>query len=156
MTGRARSWGRRTGVGAAAPARGEDFQRMAVLTVVANKDYLPLVRTSAMQVAALLELPLPQVIDLRLAVDEACTSFLAQAPRPQSEPGAAARATLCLCYDRCVDRLRVTVRGPAPALWPARDELGWVLLCAVAGEVHAEVVDGVGTLTLVDPLRRGA
>jgi hypothetical protein len=35
-----------------------------------------------MQVAALVELPLTQVADLRRAVDEACTSFLVAARGP--------------------------------------------------------------------------
>jgi hypothetical protein len=128
----------------------EGFLRMAALTVVADKDYLALVRTSAMQVAALLDLPVPRVADLRLAVDEACTSFLV--PAPGTEPAAPSAATLHLCYDRYPDHLRVTVRGAAPALWPGQDELGWEMLRAIVGDVHAEVVDGVGILTLIEPL----
>jgi hypothetical protein len=125
---------------------------MAALTVVADQDYLALARLSAMQVAALLELPLPQVTDLRLAVNEACTSFLVAAPGRSPEPAAVTGATLYLCYDRYPDRLAVTVRGRAPALWPAQDELGWEVLCAVGKQVRAEVVDGIGTLTFTEPL----
>ncbi len=62
-------------------------------------------------------------------------------------------ARLHLCYDRYPDHLRVTVRGAAPALWPEQDELGWEMLRAIIGDVHAEVVDGVGILTLIEPLR---
>ena len=51
--------------------------RMVTLTMLADQEYLALARTSAMHVAALLHLPLVQVTDLRLAVDEACTSFIA-------------------------------------------------------------------------------
>ena len=133
----------------AEPAEG--CLRMAALTVAADKDYLALVRTSAMQVAALLDLPLPRVADLRLAVDEACSSFLA-APGGQPDPAGASGATLQLCFDRYPDHLRVTVRGEAPPLWPAKNELGWEMLRAIVGDVHAEVVDGVGILTLIEPL----
>lgn len=121
---------------------------MAVLTVVADQGYLALVRTSAMQIAALLGLPLPQVTDLRLAVDEAFTSFLVAAPGRQGRPAQETGAVLSLTYDRYPDRLRVTVRGPAPPMWPAQDELRWQMLRSVAGEVNVEVVDGVGILTL--------
>lgn len=134
------------------PKRGERFKRMAELTVPADKDYLPLVRTSAMQVGALLELPLPQVTDLRLAVDEACASFMIAAPGRQLEPAASSGATLCLSYERDPDYLRVTVAGPAPAMWPTQNELGWEMLRAVVGDVQAEVADGVGTLTMIEPL----
>jgi hypothetical protein len=126
--------------------------RMAELIVVADKDYLSLVRTSAMQVAALLDLPLPRVSDLRLAVDEACTSFLVPAPGREIEPAEETGATLQVCYDRYPDRLEVTVLGPAPPLWPGQDELGWEMLRAIIGDVRAEVIDGVGILTLVEPL----
>ena len=130
---------------------GEGHLRMAALTVAADKDYLALVRTSAMQVAALLDLPLPRVADLRLAVDEACSSFLA-APGGQPDPAETPGATLQLCFDRYPDHLRVTVRGEAPPAWPAKNELGWEMLRAIVGDVHAEVVDGVGILTLIEPL----
>jgi serine/threonine-protein kinase RsbW len=125
---------------------------MAELTVLADKDYLPLARISAMQVAALLQLPLPQVADLRLAVDEACTTFLVAAPGRSVEPAALSGGRLYLCYDRYPDHLLVTVRGAAPAMWPAQDELGWEMLQAVAAVVGTEVTDGIGTLTFVESL----
>ena len=125
---------------------------MAALTVVADQDYLAaLARLSAMQVAALLEMSLPQVTD-QAAVNEACTSFLVTAPGRSMEPAAMTGATLHLCYDRYPDRLTVTVRGRAPALWPAQDELGWEVLRAVSRQVRAEVVDGIGTLTFTESL----
>lgn len=133
-------------------ARGIGIVRMAELTVVADRDYLSLVRTSAMQVAALLDLPLSRVSDLRLAVDEACTSFLVAARGREMEPVEESGATLQVCYDRYPDRLEVTVLGLAPPMWPGQDELGWAVLRAIIGDVNAEVIDGVGILTLVEPL----
>jgi hypothetical protein len=105
-----------------------------------------------MQVAALLDLPLPRVSDLRLAVDEACTSFLVPAPGREIEPVEETGATLQVSYDRYPDRLEVTVLGTAPPMWPGQDELGWEMLRAIVGDVHAEVIDGIGILTLVEPL----
>ncbi|HWG26126.1 hypothetical protein [Actinospica sp.] len=152
MTRPVRPWAKHPAVGSVPSAHGRGYLRMAELSVVADQDYLALARTSAMQVAALLGLPLPQVADLRLAVDEGCTSFLVAAPGRTLERAAETGATLYLCYDRFPDHLRVTVRGQAPAMWPTQDELGWEMLHAVAEQVHAEVVDGIGTLTFTEPL----
>lgn len=133
-------------------ARREEFVRMAELIVLADKDYLALARTSAMQVATLLDLPLPEVADLRLAVDEACTSFLVAAPGRRIEPAEVTGAKLRLRYDRYPDRLEVVVRSEAPPMWPTQYEIGWEVLRAAVGQVRAEVVDGIGILTLVMPL----
>jgi hypothetical protein len=127
--------------------------RMAELIVVAHTDYLSLARMSAMQVGALVGLPLPRVADLKLAVDEACSSFLRAAPGRELESVEVTGARLHLCYDRYPGSLHVVVRGPAPPMWPVQSELGWELLRAIVGEVRAEVVDGVGILTLIEPLR---
>jgi anti-sigma regulatory factor (Ser/Thr protein kinase) len=126
------------------------FSRMATVVMPADKDYLALARTSAMQIAALLDLPLSRVTDLRLAVDEACSSFLV-GPAGDGEPAPGADS-LELRYDRFPAQLHVTVRGTASSRWPTRDELGWEMLRALVGEVRAEVVDGVGVLTLIEPL----
>jgi anti-sigma regulatory factor (Ser/Thr protein kinase) len=118
--------------------------RLVTLTLVADQDYLALARTSAMHVAALMFLPLPRVNDLRLAVDEACTSFL--------QPGSRTRETLELSYDRHPASLHVTVRSRAPLGWPHRDELGWAMLASLVGEVRVGVSGGIGALTLIEPL----
>lgn len=130
--------------------------RMVTLTLLADQDYLALARTSAMHVGALLFLPLPRVDDLRLAVDEACTSFLSSA-RSAGPAGAdtappATEQTMELSYDRYPRHLHVTIRSRAPRSWPERDELGWAMLGSLVGEVRMEVRDGVGVLTLIEPL----
>jgi serine/threonine-protein kinase RsbW len=161
----------------AAPAGGSGARRMAVLSFPADKDYLALARTTAMHVAGLLELPLSRVTDLRLAVDEACASFLT-AGRAAAGYGAAghgavddvaadhaaarvdggtaewdgSRGALELRYDLYPDRLCVSVRAPVPANWPQIDELGWSMLQALVSEVHTEVAEGIGTLVLVEQL----
>ena len=119
--------------------------RMVTLTLLADRDYLALARTSAMHVGALLFLPLTQVHDLRLAVDEACSSFLQAAGTQASE-------TMEIRYDRYPDALHIVVRARAPQDWPEREELGWALLGSLVGEVTVDVEDGIGTLTLVEPL----
>lgn len=127
--------------------------RMVRITFLADQDYLALVRTSAMHVGALLFLPLPQVNDLRLAVDEACSSFFQAAEaQPADGPAAATTDTMELTYDRYPAALHVTVRARAPLGWPVRDELGWAMLASLVGDVQAGVKEGIGTLTLIEPL----
>ena len=122
-------------------------RRLAALTVPADREYLALVRMSAMHVAGLLEFPVGAVIDLRLAVDEACSVFL-------TAPGGAAPGLLELSFASDGARLRVTVRGTAPPHWPDPDDVGWALLQALVGELRAETDGGLGTLTLIESLPR--
>jgi serine/threonine-protein kinase RsbW len=127
--------------------------RMATLTLLADQDYLALARTSAMHIGALLFLPLPRVNDLRLAVDEACTSFLQSARHGEADAASPPpTGTMEVAYDRYPASLHVTVRAPAPNGWPGRDELGWAMLGSLVGEVRVSLDGGVGTLTLIEPL----
>jgi len=136
--------GNRAGDAVPAGAGAPPF-RMAALTFPADKDYLALARTSVMHVAGLLNLPIGRVTDLRIAVDEACSVFLTPPPTAPS--------TFDLSFERHAGYLSVTVRGPAPETWPPDDdELGWRMLQALVGEVRAESKDGIGTLTLIEPL----
>jgi serine/threonine-protein kinase RsbW len=137
----------------------EEPVRMVTLTILADQHYLALARTSVMHVASLLFLPLARVNDLRLAVDEACTSFLREAEEPVAGVASAPALpppTMELAYDRFPDALHVTLRSPAPDGWPGRDELGWAMLGSLVGEVRARVQDGMGILTLIEPLPTAA
>jgi serine/threonine-protein kinase RsbW len=118
--------------------------RMAVVAFPVDKDYLGLARLATMHIAGLLGLSLSRVADLRLAVDEACTTFM-------TDHGAG-RDGLELSFERYPLHLCVTVRGPAPARWPRRDGIGWMMLEALVGEARATVAGDVGTLTLIEPL----
>lgn len=130
---------------------------MVTLSMIADRDYLALARTSAMHVGALLAFPLARVSDLRLAVDEACVCFLDSAAR--REPDAfgmwPAPESMELSYDRYPDELHVTVRAAVGADWPAAQELGWAMLRALVGDVRVDALDGMGELTLILPLPTG-
>lgn len=128
--------------------------RMVTVSVIADKDYLALARTSAMHVGALLSLPLARVSDLRLAVNEACACFLDAAARHVPSDWAASPLSqmLELAYDRYPGELHVTVRAAVDEDWPRVDELGWAMLGALVGDVRAQVRHGQGTLTLIQPL----
>lgn len=121
--------------------------------MLADKDYLALARTCAMHIAAVLGFPLTRVTDLRLAVNEACLCFLeAFAPEPGVLGAWARPETLQIAYDLYPDQLHITVRAAAPEGWPQVDETGWALLGALVGEVKVEAHEGLGVLTLVEPL----
>ena len=134
--------------------------RMVTVNLPADQDFLALARTSAMHVASVLLFPLERVKDLRLAVDEACSSFLQTsddqgdlAVAMDAPPAhAAAMWIMELSYDLYPRFLHVTVRARVPDGWPHRGELGWAMLRTLVEDVRVGIVDGVGELTLIEPL----
>ena len=146
------------GDGVAGDAAGP--RRLAVLSFAADKDHLALARMTAMHVAGLAGLPIGRVTDLRLAVDEACALFLSgpgAKPGDGSGPDGAeasteAGAMLTVRFDRLAEHLRIAVSGPAPQRRPDTEDLGWLMLCALVGPPSWEVRDGIGTLTMFEPL----
>jgi serine/threonine-protein kinase RsbW len=134
---------------AAAGLVGRVPRRLAVLSFAADKDHLALARMTAMHVAGLAGLPIGRVTDIRLAVDEACSLFLRDA-----KPGAGAMLTVR--FDRLASALRIAVSGPAPERSPDAEDLGWLMLCALVVRPLWDVRDGVGTLTMNEPLTPAA
>jgi serine/threonine-protein kinase RsbW len=132
--------------------RRPDTRRLASLSFAADKEFLALARMTAMHVAGLLGLPIGRVTDLRLAVDEACSLFLAPPLAAPAPPSARPRGQLTLEFDRQDATLRIRVCGPAPEHCPDEDDLGWNMLCALVGEPQWEARDGIGTLTLTEPI----
>jgi anti-sigma regulatory factor (Ser/Thr protein kinase) len=137
---------------------------MVTLSMIADQDYLALARTSATHVGSLLWFPLARVADLRLAVNEACVCFLDPAARRESAAHGIESAAhgmsprpnpIELAYDRHPSELHVSVRAAVGENWPEVDDLGWALLRALVGDVRVEVRDGVGVLTLIQPLPTG-
>jgi len=127
--------------------------RMVTLNMLADKDYLALARTCAMHVAAVLGFPLTRVTDLRLAVNEACLCFLEAVPaEPSAYPTWPIPETMEISYDLLPDELRISVRAATPEGWPQVEETGWALLRALVGDVRVQAHEGLGELTLVEPL----
>lgn len=63
-----------------------------------------------------------------------------------------AHGQLALRFDREGEVLRIRVSGPAPSRCPDEDDMGWTLLCALVGEPRWETREGIGTLTLTEPI----
>jgi serine/threonine-protein kinase RsbW len=132
-------------------------RRLALLSFAADKDHLALARMTAMHVAGLSGLPIGRVTDLRLAVDEACSLFLSglsafAGSTRLSDTGTEIGAMLTLRFDRLAEHLRISVSGPAPDRGPDTEDLGWLMLCALVGRPTWQVSDGIGTLTMLEPL----
>lgn len=127
---------------------------LVTLSMTAHKDYLALARISATQVGTMLDLPPARVCDLRLAVDEACACFLADASRRDLDPFAMSEApeAMELSYDLFPGELHVTVRAAAGEGWPEVGELSWAVLTGLSNEVRVHARDGLGELTLVERL----
>jgi anti-sigma regulatory factor (Ser/Thr protein kinase) len=133
------------------PADGEadGAIRLAAVTVPAAEAHIALVRLAVLHVAALVGLEPGRAADLRLAVAEACGQYLAVGPAGSPTRR---RAAIAVRFERLGACLRVTLRGPAPAEWPHRDGLGWLLLSSLVGDLRWAQDGGVGTLVLVEHL----
>lgn len=127
---------------------------LATLCFSADQDFLALARSTTKHVAGLLGFPLGRITDLRLAVDEACSLFLADGTRTGTAGGGGGAAGgLALVFADAGGELRITVTGKAPGgRRPDPDGLAWTLLCALVGEPGWDDEDGVGTLTLREPI----
>lgn len=134
------------GAGREPAAPGPAPRLLATLCFSAEKDFLALARSTATHVAGLLGLPFSRASDLRLAVDEACSLFLAGRGANDAVGG------LALVFAEVAGQLRITVSGPTPITQPDQDGLGWTLLSALVPEPRWEVEQDVGILTLSEPI----
>jgi serine/threonine-protein kinase RsbW len=115
-----------------------------VLAIPADREQVVLVRSVAGHIGARLGLSVAQLTDLRLAVDEACGLFLLSPAF-----GGAGEVLECR-FEQQAGALGITVRAPVPAtLEPDVDDIGWIMLGALVDELSWQVVDGVGTVTLL-------
>ena len=126
--------------------------RMTALAMPADKEYLALARLATIHVGGLLCLPIGRVIDLRLAVNEACALLVSAPASVAAGHDASDEGALELSFDRCPGVLRVNVRGPAPAYWPEPEDIGWLVLQALVDDVRIETVDKTATVTLTASL----
>lgn len=110
------------------------------LSFAADTANVALARTVAAAMAARADLPIDQLEDVRLAVDEAVSQLIADAPDG---------ASVACRFEAAGSTLRIVVSAPsASGRTPARDTFGWTVLSALVDVVGAEVSEGVVTLDL--------
>ena len=110
------------------------------LSFPARTQNVSLARTVTAAMAARADLPLDQLEDVRLAVDEAVSQLIADAPP----------ATEITCTFRVVDAgLDIVVTAPSSSgRVPPTGTFSWTVLTALVDSVTATVDDGTVTLDL--------
>ncbi len=110
------------------------------LTFPADNRNVSLARTVAAAMSARADLPLDQLEDVRLAVDEAVSQLILDAP-------SAADVTCTFSLEGT--QLDITVSAPTiTGIPPATDTFSWTVLTALVDDVTASVDAGVVTLEL--------
>ena len=93
-----------------------------------------LARTVAATMAARADLPVDQLEDVRLAVDEAVSQAVLSAP---------ADGTIEVAFEQTAVGLDITVRAPSTSdAPPPTDTFSWMVMSALVDEVSAACVDG--------------
>ena len=116
-----------------------------VVTVPSQAAFVHVLRSVATSVAARTDLPVDDIDDLRMAIDEASSQLLILGSRP---------ATLTLrlrAIDGGVEAV-VSVDSSAPADWPPpafHDSLAWNVLSALSDELSFELPDGAPAIRVV-------
>lgn len=116
-----------------------------VVTVPSQAAFVHVLRSVAASVAARTDLPVDDIDDLRMAIDEASSQLLLLGSSP---------ATLTLrlrAIDGGVEAV-VSVDGSAPADWPPsafHDSLAWNVLSALSDELSFELPDGAPAIRVV-------
>jgi len=113
---------------------------VVTLTFDADTRNVGLARTVAAAMCARTDLPIDQLEDVRLAVDEAVSQLIVDAP-PDST---------VTCIFRPEDHgLDISLSSPSMSgNPPATDTFAWTVLIALVDDVTAQVADGVLTLVL--------
>lgn len=110
------------------------------LTIPADTANVALARTVAAAMSARVDLPIDQLEDVRLAVDEAVSQVIADAT-PGSD------VTCAFTVDGT--ELGIVVSGDsATGSVPATDTFSWTVLRALVDTVEARVDDGIVRITL--------
>lgn len=116
-----------------------------VVTVPSQAAFVHVLRSVAASVAADIDLPVDDIDDLRMAIDEASSQLLMLG-------ASAVTLTLRLrSIDGGVEAV-VSVDGSAPAGWPPptlHDSLAWNVLSGLSDELSFELPDGTPAIRVV-------
>jgi serine/threonine-protein kinase RsbW len=111
------------------------------ITFEADTRNVSLARTMAAAMAARADLPIDQLEDVRLAVDEAVSQVVLAAP---------AGGIVELTFAETGQGLDITVTAPSTSTAPPpKDTFSWMVLTALVDGVTADVADGRLRLALV-------
>jgi serine/threonine-protein kinase RsbW len=116
-----------------------------VVTVPSQAAYVHVLRSVAASVAARLDLPVDDIDDLRMAIDEASSQLL------MLGPDAGALMLRLRAVDRGVEAV-VSVERTAPAGWPPpafHDSLAWNVLSGLSDELSFELPGGAPAIRVV-------
>lgn len=109
------------------------------LTFAADTRNAALARTIAAAMAARADLPIDQLEDLRLAVDEAVTQIVSAAPRD---------ADVDCAFRIDGDRVHVQITSSTTATSvPSTTSFSWTVLSALVDSVEAHLADGQLTIS---------
>jgi serine/threonine-protein kinase RsbW len=110
-----------------------------LIEVPADADYLPVIRSASAHVATKAGCTLPEVADLRLAVDEACGLLLRHTVRDE-QAGLSGLGDLSCRFVLDASTLRVILsRDARHAAQPQDDEFGWTILSALVDDIQWRV-----------------
>ena len=109
------------------------------LSFEADTRNIALTRTLAAAMAARADLPIDQLEDARLAVDEAVTQVIASAP---------AGAEVVCIMSAAPGELSITVSAPGTQE-PSQSTFSWMVLSALVSSLDAQVADGRITFMLL-------
>ena len=110
------------------------------LTFAARTHNAALARTVAAAMSARADLPLDQLEDVRLAVDEAVSQSILDAPDS---------ADVTCRFTREGGELDITVSAPSQSgRLPGTNTFSWTVLSALVDEVSASLADGVVTIRM--------
>lgn len=129
-------------------------QRDVVISVPAEAGYVHVLRAVTAAAAARLDLPLDDLEDLRLAIDEACAFLLTLG-------GTSRRLTLTLGgAAHRVEALVVSDGGDSgtQAVWPPErldHSFAWQVLSALSDEVAVERHEGLPAIRIIKGTREG-
>lgn len=110
------------------------------LTIPSDTAYVAMARSVAASMSARADLPIDQLEDVRLAVDEALSQVIADAPP-------ASQVTCTYAVD--TDGLTITVAGTSSSgAVPSTSTFSWIVMRALVDDASADVVDDLLVLRL--------
>jgi serine/threonine-protein kinase RsbW len=105
------------------------------LTLGARLENLPIIRSLAANLAIRADFDLDSIADLRLAVDEACSTLITHAA-----PNSALRCRFVVGHDRIRFTGQVRAAGTDE---PARDSFGWRVLTTLTEQARSSLDKGL-------------